>query len=96
MTEEEVSKRREEIMHEMGKLTQEFLNLTDDETKGSNGILTACVISFEGTRFDDEGRQVYRTDHITLPPTSYSASIGILKETLWQIHHNGFSHCQEG
>lgn len=94
MTDEERQTRIDAIKEDMTKLMQEFLNVTDDE-QGS-GLLTACVISFEATRFNSEGRQVYRTDHVCLDPTSYSASIGILQETLWKIHHDGFAHCHGG
>lgn len=95
MTEEEMDTRRKEVRDEMEKLMQEYLNLTDSN-EGTNGILTACVISFEGTRFEEDGQQVYRADHLALGPTSYSATIGILNETLWQIHHRGFGHCHGG
>lgn len=95
MTEEEQEARRKEIPGELGTLMQEWLNLTDNDS-GTSGILTACVISFEGTRFDDEGQQCFRTDYMTLPPTGYSQTIGILNETLWEIHHRGFGHCHGG
>jgi hypothetical protein len=95
VNEEEIEIRKDAVRKELSRLMQEWLNLTDSND-GPNGLLTACVISFEGTRFNDEGDQVYRTDHIVVPPTSYSASVGILNETLWQIHHNGFTHCHGG
>lgn len=92
MDEETKEKRKGEVYEELTKLMQEWVNLTDAED-GTSGIMTVCVIAFESTRYGEEGEQRFRTDYLALPPTGYSSTVGILKETLWEIHHRGFGHC---
>lgn len=84
--------RLDEIRKEIGVLVQEWSHLTD-HTDGTTGILTGCVISFESTRFDTDGTQVYRTDHLTIDPTSNAQAIGLMQDCLWSMHHNSFGHC---
>jgi hypothetical protein len=93
MDQEERRKRMNELIEELRVRVQEWIHVTDDSDEPS--IMTGCVIAFESSQFDESGNQMYRTDYLSLPPTSVTQLAGLITMTGHEINHRMFGHCAE-
>jgi hypothetical protein len=93
MDQEARRKRMNELVEELRVRVQEWIHVTDDDDKPS--IMTGCVIAFESSQFDESGNQMYRTDYLSLPPTSVTQLAGLITLTGHEINHRMFGHCSE-
>jgi hypothetical protein len=90
---EERQKKLDGLIEELRVKMQEWIHLTDEGPDAS--IMTGCVIAFESSRFDESGNQMYRTDYLSLPPTSISQMVGLINITNGDLNHRMFGHCGE-
>lgn len=86
-------KKMDDIIEELTKKVQEWIHTTDSGDKPS--IMTGCVISFESSQYDESGNLMYRTDYLTLPPTSVTQAVGLIDITKGEMDHRMFGHCGE-